>query len=234
MQKLMHALVAFAAREALMAAAAERIAEALRHAIGIRGGACVALSGGTTPEPAYRLLAAHDVDWSKVTFALVDERCVPPEHEASNEGLLRRALAAALAKGAKLLPMYSPAPTPADAAALAEFIYAPLHFDIALVGMGRDGHTASWFPGATGLGEALDLRNPRTVVALKAPGAAGAADRLSLTRAALMRAGRLILLITGEDKRVRLEAALRSSPQQAPVAALFAGPARPPEILWAE
>jgi|CXWL01.1.fsa_nt_gi 6-phosphogluconolactonase len=229
----MIALAAFATREALMAAAAHRIADAVTQAITIRGAACIALSGGSTPEPAYRLLAAIDLDWRRIMFALVDERCVPTDHEASNEGTLRRALAPALSNGATLIPMYADAPTPAGAALLAEARYAPLHFDIALLGMGIDGHTASWVPGAAGLAEALDPASTRTVVALSAPRAAGAATRLSLTRAALARAERLVLLITGEDKRARLEQALQSSPEAAPVAALFIPPAPRPDILWA-
>src|SRR6185503_512980 len=86
----------FATREALMQAAAQRLADVLQDAIGKHGSACAALSGGSTPAPAYRAFATMPLDWTKITFALVDERFVPPSHAASNEALVRRELGAAL------------------------------------------------------------------------------------------------------------------------------------------
>ena len=224
------AFIEFATREALMRAAAERMADALRDALSERGTACAALSGGSTPAPAYRALAATPLDWRKITFALVDERFVPPTDAASNEGLVRRELKAAFEAGAQFKPMYAP-PKVEQAADKAEAVYAPSRIDIALMGMGGDGHTASWFPGAAKLGEALDLANSRTVMALTAAQAEGAAERLTLTRAAFLRVGAVVLLITGADKRARLEAALAGN--WAPVAALFDPALPPPEVLWA-
>ncbi len=224
------AITEFATHDALMQAAAKRMAAVLEEAIGKHGSACIALSGGSTPAPAYRALAATALDWPKITLALVDERYVPPEDGASNEGLVRRELNAAIDAGARVLPMFAP-PNVERAADQAEAIYAPLRIDIALMGMGGDGHTASWFPGAAKLGEALDLDNPRTVMALTAAQADGSPERLTLTRSAFTRIGSVLLLITGEDKRKRLEAALAGD--YAPVAALFAPALPQPEVLWA-
>lgn len=224
------ALTEFSARDTLMHTAADGLAAALRDAISKHGSACAALSGGSTPEPAYRELAAMPLDWSKITFALVDERFVQPTHSASNEAMLRRALAPALAAGAQLLPMYENTASLDQAADAAEARYAPVRIDIALMGMGSDGHTASWFSGADRLGEALDLDNPRTVIGLSATQADGSSERLTLTRAAVSRAGHVVMLITGQDKRTRLEAALAGD--WAPVAALFTPAMRPPEVLW--
>jgi 6-phosphogluconolactonase len=225
-------LRAYEDRPTLMQAAADTLAEALQSALDARGEACVALSGGSTPEPAYALLAGRDLDWARIKIALVDERFVPPDHEASNERMLRRALAPAIAHGAHLLPMYAPAPDMRDAAERANALYAPLTIDLALMGMGEDGHTASWFPGAAALSAALDVNNPRTVIAIHAPQAAGAAERLTLTFSALCRAARVALLITGSAKRSVLEHA--REPSLAPVAALDRLPAGPPLVLWAE
>jgi 6-phosphogluconolactonase len=163
-------------------------------------------------------------------LALVDERYAPPEDAASNEGLVRRKLKAAIDAGARVLPMYAP-PTVEQAADQADATYSRLQIDITLMGMGGDGHTASWFPGAAKLGEALDLDNPRTVMALTAAQADGSPERLTLTRSAVARIERVILLITGADKRARLEAAL--SGDWAPVAALFAPALPQPEVFWA-
>ena len=199
----------FPDRPALYDFAATCIADALREALAARGLGCAALSGGSTPAPAYDLLARRDLDWTRVSFALVDERRVPLANPASNEALLRRTLAPALARGARILPLR----------AENESAYAELDIDIALLGMGSDGHTASWFPGAERLGEALDPASTRDVIAIHAPRAAGCADRLTLTFAAIARARRIVLLIAGTDKRAVFEAAANAG---APVAALFA------------
>lgn len=191
----------FETRALLMQAAAERILGALRQGVLQRGEAFAALSGGSTPEPAYRELAAQTYHWQHVTFLLVDERFVPPSHPDSNEGMLRRALAPALAAGAKLLPMYSDVISLDEAAARADALYKDKPIDIALMGMGSDGHTASWFPQSPELAAALDRNSPRTVISINAPGASGSPQRLTLTRSALYRASTASLLITGEEKR---------------------------------
>jgi 6-phosphogluconolactonase len=218
-------LIEFATREALAQASAGCIADALNQAIAARGAACAALSGGATPEPAYRALAALPLDWPRVTFLLVDERFVPPDHAASNEGMLRRALAPALNAGARLVPMFAANASLAEAARRANENYARQRIDIALLGMGEDGHVASWFPHSPELEAALDAANGATVIAVHAPGAAGSSERLTMTLAAIARAKQRLLLIAGPAKRALIE-------NGAPIAnTLFA--AAPTEILWA-
>jgi 6-phosphogluconolactonase len=217
----------FATREALMGAAAERIAKALQNGISERGEGVAALSGGGTPEPAYAELAKLKLDWPRVTFGLVDERFVPPSDAASNEALLRRTLSPALAAGAKLLQMYADCADIEKAAARADKLYSTQHIDIALMGMGSDGHTASWFPQSPQLDAALN--GQRTVIAAYAPGATGSAERLTLTRRALGRASSVVLLITGDEKRRFLEDRARAS---LPIDRLLDLPLTP-EVLWA-
>jgi 6-phosphogluconolactonase len=219
----------FATRESLMHAAAASIATALEQGIAERGEGFAALSGGGTPESAYEKLAHLEVSWPRVTFLLVDERFVPPTDSASNEALLRRALAPALAAGAKLAPMYSDGANHSEAADRADALYADKPIDIALMGMGNDGHTASWFPQSPQLAEALAPNAQRTVVAVRAAGAAGSQQRLTLTRAALARAKNLVLLITGAEKRALLTNEARAA---LPVDALFGLPAQA-RTLWA-
>ena len=218
---------AFATRDAAMQAAAERIAEAFRTGISERGQAFAALSGGTTPAAAYEALAVMPLDWARVTFLVVDERFVPLSDEASNEALLRRALAPALAAGASVLPLYSDNVSIDEAAARANALYADKPIDIALVGMGGDGHTASWFPRASVLEAALT--DARSVIAINAPGAYGTPERLTLTRAGMAQAEAIILLITGAEKRALLEDRARA---RLPVDELFDLPA-PIETIWA-
>ena len=102
----------FADRDALVAAAVERIVEALTQAINERGRALMLVSGGSSPEPVYRALAQRDLSWSSVSVALVDERWVDPGHSASNEGFIRRHLLTGPAAEAEFIGMKTSAETP--------------------------------------------------------------------------------------------------------------------------
>ncbi|MEQ1812647.1 MAG: 6-phosphogluconolactonase, partial [Terricaulis sp.] len=117
-------VIAFENRAVLMHETAARIEKALKRGILERGEGVAALSGGSTPEPAYQALAALPVNWRRVTFLLVDERFVPPSDPASNEAMLRRALAPAIGSGARLLPMYAHGVRVDEAALRADASYA--------------------------------------------------------------------------------------------------------------
>lgn len=222
-------ITVFEDRDSLMRETATRIEKALKKGILERGEGFAALSGGSTPEAAYKELASRPYDWPHVTFLLVDERFVPLTDGASNESMLRRSLAPALAAGAKLLPMFAEGVTLSEAAARADATYATKPIDIALMGMGGDGHTASWFPHSPQLPAALDRTNPRSVIDVTSPNASGSPQRLTLTRSALSRANTIALLITGDEKRMLLRDETRSD---LPVDALFdMGPRV--DTLWA-
>lgn len=229
----MNALRVFPNRDALMRAAADRLEAALRDGLQQRGTACAALSGGSTPEPAYALLAQRKLDWRNVSLALVDERFAPPSDPASNEGMVRRAFAPAIAQGARVLPMWKDQATPAQAAYAADALYAPLHIDIALMGMGADGHTASWFPQSADLAVALDPKNPRHVITVEAIGAAGTSSRLTMTLSSIARADAALALITSEDKRARFDALAAKPDPSLPFPALSAALGARLENFWA-
>lgn len=217
---------AFETHASLMHAAAMRIAKAIEISISERGHAFVALSGGSTPEPAYAHLAAMPIPWRSVTLLLVDERFLPPSDADSNEALLRRSLAPALHAGATLIPMVS-AGSSDESSERADTAYRDVAIDIAVMGMGADGHTASWFPQSPDLGSALN--SARAVISVIAPGAAGSAERLTLTRSALARSQAIMLLITGAQKRALLEDEARS---RLPIDELLALPVGV-ETYWA-
>ncbi len=220
------------------AALAEGLADAvsarLAAAVAARGEASIAVSGGSTPKAFFRALSQRDLDWAKVTITLVDERFVPPESDRSNHALVAANLLQNKAAVARFVPLYHAAATAADAAAIASEktagIAAP--FEVVVLGMGTDGHTASFFPGGTRLGEALDPATPRGVITMAADGAGE--TRLTFTFSSLQDAGYLVLHIEGEGKREVLgRAKAEGDEAELPIRAVLRRAASPLQIYWA-
>ncbi len=138
---------------ALAEALADDVGARLAAAIAARGTASFAVSGGSTPKAFFRSLSRRELDWSKVTLTLVDERFVPPENERSNHRLVADNLLKDRAAQARFVPLYHQAETAEAAAAIASDRTASLGapFDVVVLGMGTDGHTASFFPGGRAL-----------------------------------------------------------------------------------
>lgn len=232
-------ITTFASRDEASAFAAERLGEALDAGLSARGGAALLASGGSTPGEAYRRLAEQPRDWSRVRVGLVDERWVEPSDARSNERLLRATLLTGEAAKAILVPMKTPDATPESALEIVEDRYREAFHeppDAILMGLGEDGHTASWFPGARGLDAALDPGARARVAAIDATGSAVAGDcpvRMTLTRAFVARARRVVLLAFGDRKRSVLERALDGRGRDLPVCALLDSVGAALAIAWA-
>ena len=205
-------LVEYPSRAALMAGLADVIAGQLRA---VSGPVTLSVPGGTTPGPVFDALSGEDLDWGRVAVLLNDERWVGEDSPRSNTRLLRERLLVGRAAAATLVPMYMPAPQPEDRLdVLAKGIAPHLPITVLLLGMGGDMHTASLFPGADKLAQALAPDAP-VLMALRAD-AAGEA-RITLTARVLQAAQHIHILITGADKRAALERALTLPPMEAPV-----------------
>ncbi len=209
----------FENREALAAGLAADVATALENHVATTGKACLAVSGGSTPKLFFQVLSTKDISWGKITVTLVDERQVPDTNPRSNAKLLRENLLQNRAAGALFSPLFDN-PGVGKIPAL----------DVVVLGMGNDGHTASFFPGGDHLKEALDPATPQRVMAISAP--AAGEPRLTFTLPALLEAEFLCLHIEGLEKRSVLDAALAAGPVEAmPVRAVLRSP-KPLTLFW--
>jgi 6-phosphogluconolactonase len=188
----------------LARACAERVAALIDLALDERDRAHIALSGGTTPAAAYRVLNKEHLPWNRVDVVLGDERWVPPTDPASNARMLRDTLLAEGGPGADA--RFHPVPTDLDSpdASVDAFeAYVrdlcpgdPPRFDVMLLGLGDDGHTASLFPGTAATQEQTRL------VTI---GAGKGLERISLTAPVLSAARQVIFLVSGAAKRQALQ-----------------------------
>lgn len=216
-------------RELMMMGLADRMAGELGQALRVGERASLAVPGGTTPGPVFDTLSAVDLDWDRVDVMLTDERWVPESSDRSNTRLLRQRLLTGKAAAANLLPLYADAPQPEDALeALSADIEPALPISVLLLGMGADMHTASIFPGADRLDEALAPDAP-VLVPMRAPGAPE--PRVTLSARVLRGAIETHIVITGAEKREAYERALQmGDARRAPVSAILSEAT----IHWAE
>lgn len=217
----------------LSRALSNRIAADLSQAIAARGRASLVVSGGRSPLPLFESLRTRPLDWRRVAVALVDERWVDPHDAASNEKLVRDVLLRECAADARFTGLKNAATTPQAGAAAAwrAFDDVPRPFDVVVLGMGDDGHTASLFPDSPGLAAGLDATATPGCLAMTAPTAPEA--RLTLNLAALLDSRRIVILITGESKwRTYLAANEPGATERMPVRAVLRQLRTPVEVVW--
>jgi 6-phosphogluconolactonase len=222
----------FGSKDELAIALADAVAENLKAGVAARGSAALAVSGGSTPARFFRALSDRlDIDWSKVTVTLVDERWVDESSDRSNARLVKANLLQGPAAAAAFVPLYQGGAEP-DAAGIARAsaaIAAIPVLDAAILGMGNDGHTASFFPGGDTLEAALTTGEP--VIAIRAPGAGE--PRVTLTLARIVDAQALYLHIEGNEKAEVLDKALGDGDiADMPVRAVLRQEQRPVTVFW--
>ena len=219
---------AYPDRELMFMELADELASELGNCLRTHEHASFCVPGGSTPGPIFDVLSDVALDWSRVHVFLNDERWVPESSDRSNTRLLRERLLTGRAAKAKLVPMVAEAPEPEDALDdLAAGFADELPISVLLLGMGSDMHTASLFPGADRLKEALATNAP-TLMAMRAPGAPE--PRVTLTAPALSGAMSKHVVITGREKREAVERARGLSREEAPITAVWNGAV----VHWAE
>jgi 6-phosphogluconolactonase len=207
------AVEVFAGLDTLSLGAAERIALAARAAIVRRKRFTISLAGGHTPRALYELLARdyrQQIQWRQVHVFFGDERCVPSHNPESNYAMAAAALLSRVPLLKRNVHRIAGEPAAADAARMYERALrrefpeddAP-SFDVLLLGVGADGHTASLFPGS----RALDERD-RWVIPVDAPAGITPPHRITLTLPILNRAREVFFLVAGADKRPAISAIL--------------------------
>ena len=193
----------------LSRAAAELFVTLATQAIRERGRFLVAFSGGSTPTALYRLLTREPIDWTRVHIFWGDERLVPPDDPESSYGQAREALLKHIPIPTENIHRVSSDLEPAEAATdyervLKGFAAPPLNwprFDLVLLGMGEDGHTASLFPDSP-----VDMTEP--VIAVTAQYQGRPAQRVTLTPLVFNAARQVVFLVAGTNKAVTLRGVL--------------------------
>jgi 6-phosphogluconolactonase len=185
--------------DAVALEAAQRILQSAARAIAEHGLFRIVLAGGRTPEAAYRLLAGADADWSRWEIYFGDERCLPVDDAERNSTMAARALLDTVAiPAANIHPIPAEHVSEAAAKEYESVVSSALPFDLVLLGIGEDGHTASLFPGQQHpAGQLVHAVHN----APKPP-----PDRVSLGTDALSEAREVLILATGAGKRAAIKA----------------------------
>jgi len=207
------------------------IAKYLTTALSKQGAASLAVSGGSSPAEMLTLLGKQNLDWAKIQTLLVDDRWVNADHSDSNQAMLNKTLFSGLAANSRYLPLKNEAADVNDGQYACEEQLAELAWPLTIVhlGMGNDGHTASWFHDAPEY-PMLTAAHEQHCTAVH-PSAAPY-SRISLTPAAVLNSERIVIQIFGKAKRDVLEAALAKD-ADFPISLVLHQQRVPVDIYWA-
>ncbi len=231
---MQHPVEKFPDSATLAAELASRIGHLLADATTVRGRASLAVSGGSTPIPLFERLAHLDIPWEQVVITLVDERWVEPTSTDSNEHLVRTHLLRDRAARATFIGLKNQSLRARDGETGCEEHQnlVPRPFDVLILGMGSDGHTASLFPGADTLAAATDMLSGRHCIAVTP--VAAAHERMTLTLPTILDSHQIFLHITGQEKYRVLEKALAEGPaEEMPIRYILRQNLTPVTICWA-
>jgi 6-phosphogluconolactonase len=204
------------------------ISAVLRQDLATTGRAGLAVSGGRSPVPLFDALSAAALPWNDVHISLVDERYVAPDHPDSNELLVRTHLLKGKASAAAFTGLVREGEDIGKAVARANLSAGEI--TLAILGMGGDGHTASLFPGAPQLEQALDTGRTDRYIQVSPPNAPH--ERISMTLAALLQARHIMLAITGAEKRDIYRQASQKTTPAMPVSYVIAQTGVPLDVYW--
>ncbi len=224
----------FTNRERQVQDLADRICALLGEGVEKQGRASLAVSGGSTPVPLFAELSGRELPWEKVVVTLVDERWVEPADPDSNEHLVRTHLLRNRAAAARLVGMKTEAEDAfaGETACEERLRQVPRPFDVLVLGMGTDGHTASLFPGAGRLEAATAMDSGRLCMAIVPPRAPHV--RMTLTLPAILDSRQIFLHITGEEKRRVYARARAGGPAgEMPIRYVLRQEQTPVEVYWA-
>ncbi|MFT5674632.1 MAG: 6-phosphogluconolactonase [Paraglaciecola sp.] len=222
----------FATAEHLNSSFARRIGQLLNAGIEETGRASLVVSGGRTPAALFDALSRANVDWQNVDISLVDERWVDVEDDASNEKMLHKTLLKNRASVANFIGLKTPHTDATDAVEQCTINLAQMRtpFDVLILGMGEDGHTASLFPCSAEVAQGLDLDSGNSYIAVQPTTAPN--QRMSLTLPALLNSKNIFLHLTGASKKQVMEQVIAGDDEAAmPIRALINN--APVELMWA-
>lgn len=217
------------ARQQLAEQLAEAVFQALQEDLSHQDRALLVVSGGSTPVPFFKALAAKSLPWERLDITLADERWVGEESPDSNARLVREHLLQGAASAANFIPLTCDASTPEEGVETVAQQAASLAWpaSVVILGMGGDGHTASLFPDSRELD--LALATDELLVAVRTP--SQPQPRITFSADRLHQARRHFLHITGDDKRAVLAKALNGDDvRQLPIRVFLTCPLA---IYWA-
>ena len=179
---------------------ADSVAKKMQSVIEERGRVSLAVSGGTTPKEFFQKLSEKELDWAKVLITLVDDRWVDDADDNSNQRLVKENLLINQAKLAYFVPLKNDEESPKEGLMISEnHLHEQIdELDIVVLGMGLDGHTASWFPGSEALAQCLDEQAAACCFAVM--DAPGFPQRMTMSLSLVLRSKHIYLHFEGEEK----------------------------------